>query len=146
MPKFSAKKPFQQEIYSRHVGEIKALLHALELRDSVIEGENRPPMDMYESEAAFILEFDLPGFELSDISITIQGATLLLDGRRSCGNEEKNRRFICLERGHGIFHHAVTMPGNFKAEAVSAEYRRGVLRVTCPKQVEQKVSIKEIVD
>jgi HSP20 family protein len=146
MPRFSTKKPFQQEIYSRHIGEIKTLLHALELRDAVIEGENRPLMDMYETDHAFMLEFDLPGFDLADISLTIHGSTLVLDARRHYRQEEESPRFICLERGHGIFHHAIVLPGNFNSARVSAEYRRGVLRVTCPKQADHKVPIKEIID
>lgn len=146
MPRYTGGKPFQQEIFSRHVGEIRSLLHALELRDALDEGENRPLMDMYETRDEIVLEFDLPGFELADISVTIRGTTVVLDARRPCGPVAENSRFICLERSHGTFHHAVALPCSIDPTTLSAEYRRGVLRVICPKIDDRQVVIKEIQD
>lgn len=146
MPRFSGKKPFQEEIFSRHVGEIRTLLHALELRDALVEGENRPLMDMYETAHSIVMEFDLPGFDLSDITLTVRGSAVVLDARRTCRQDAEKPRFICIERSHGLFHHAVAVPGSFDPSALTAEYRRGVLRVICPKTEERQVPIKEILD
>lgn len=142
MPRYSGRKPFQQEIFSRHVGEIRNLLHALELRDTFEEDDNRPRVDVYEAAGEIVVEFDLPGVEPANISLTICGATLVLEAskpREQCGGS-----FICIERSHGRFHHAVHMPVQVEAAAVRAEYRRGVLRVVCPKARERRVPIKEI--
>lgn len=146
MSRFSGKKPFHQEIFSRHIGEIRSLLHALELRDSHDEHENRPLVDMYETRNEIVLEFDLPGFRVEDISLTVCGLTLVLEAQRPREQAEAEARFLCLERSHGSFHHAVHIPCNFDPGAISAEYRRGVLLVTCPKINDRKVPIKEIVD
>lgn len=146
MPRFSGKKPFQQEIFSRHVGEIRNLLHALELRDILDEGENRPLMDMYETAGTIVLEFDLPGFKRQDITLTIRGMTLVLSAQRPREKAEEDVRFVCIERSHGTFHHAVHIPVSIDACSITAEYRRGVLRVTCQKNGDQQVQIKEIVD
>lgn len=141
MPRFSGRKPFTQEIVSRHVGEMRSLLHALELRDSFEESETRPKMDMYETSGDIVIEFDLPGFTLDTISLKLNGLTLILD---ACKPREQNEgKFICVERSHGRFHHAVHIPGNVDPGAIRAEYRRGVLRVTCPKSCERLVPIKE---
>lgn len=142
MPRFSGRKLFTQEIFDRHVGEMRSLLHSLELRDSFEDNETRPKMDMYETCRDIILEFDLPGFSLDGISLKMNGLTLVLE---ACKPREQNEgKFICVERWHGRFHHAVHIPGNFDPGAVRAEYRRGVLRVICPKSCEQLVPIKEI--
>ena len=146
MSRFSGKKPFHQEIFSRHVGEMRSLLHALELHDSGEEGENRPLLDIYENTEEFVLEFDLPGFRLEDISLAVRGMTLVLDALRPREQAEADGRFICLERSHGRFHQVVRLSGNFNPETIRAEYRRGVLRVTCPKIQDLNVPIKEIVD
>jgi HSP20 family protein len=146
MSRFSGKKPYQQEIFSRHVDEMRSLLHALELRDVGDEGENRPLMDVYENSHEIVLEFDLPGFRLDDITLSVCGMTLVLDAHRPREQSEANVRFICLERSHGRFHHVVHVPGSFNPEAIVAEYRRGVLRVTCPKISDRNVPIKEILD
>jgi len=146
MSRFSGKKPFHQEIFSRHVGEMRSLLHALELYDADEEGVNRPLMDMYENSDEIVLEFDLPGFRLEDISLAVRGMTLVLDAQLPREQARAEARFICLERSHGRFHHAVHIPSSFNPEAILAEYRRGVLRVICPKISDRNVPIKEILD
>jgi HSP20 family protein len=146
MPRFSGKKPFHHEIFSRHLGEIRNLLHALELRDAFDDGENRPMLDMYETSETIVLEFDLPGFRLEDISLTVRGVTLVLDAQRPREKTEDQVRFVCVERSHGCFHHAVHIPVSVDPCTIAAEYRRGVLRVTCRKNGDQQVPIKEILD
>ncbi len=143
MTRFSGKKPFQHEIFSRHIGEIRNLLHTLELREDSDGHENRPLVDIYETDGSIILEFELPGFRVEDISLTVNGMALVLEAFRP---KEQTGQLVCLERGHGRFHHAVNLPCNFDACSLSAVYRRGVLRVTCPIITDRKVSIKEIVD
>lgn len=121
---------------------MRNMLHALELRDLFEDNETRPKMDMYETCEDIIIEFDLPGFILEAISLKMEGLTLILD---ACKPREANDgKFICVERSHGRFHHAVHIPGNIDAAAIRAEYRRGVLRVICPKMSERLVPIKEI--
>jgi len=146
MSRFSGKKPFHQEIISRHIDEIRCLLHALELRDVDAEHGIRPLVDMYETCNEIVLEFDLPGFRIEDIRLTVCGLTLVLEAQRPREQAEAQACFLCLERSHGRFHHAVHIPCSFDPGSVSAEYRRGVLRVTCPKINDRKVPIKEIVD
>ncbi len=142
MPKYTGRKPLQQEIFNRHVGEIRNLLHVLELRDAFEEDENRPKMDMYETGQEIIIEFDLPGFSLDEISLKMCGLTMVLEASRP--REQNEGKFICVERSHGRFHHAVPVPGNIDPCGVRAEYRLGVLRVICPKCGERLVPIKEI--
>jgi HSP20 family protein len=146
MSRFSGKKPFHQEIFSRHIGEIRSLLHALELRDIHDEHENRPLVDMYETSSEIVLEFDLPGFRSEEINLSVCGLSLVLEAQRPREQAEALGRFVCLERSHGYFHHAVHIPCSFDPGSIVAEYRRGVLRVTCPKINDRKVPIKEIVD
>ena len=142
MPHFSGRKPFTQEIFNRHVAEMRSLLHALELRDSFEDNETRPKMDMYETCHDIVIEFDLPGFTLDAISLKMNGVTLILEACKP--REQCEGKFICVERGYGLFHHAVLIPGNVDLCAISAEYRRGVLRVVCPKSCERLVPIKEM--
>ena len=142
MPRYSGRKPFAQEIFSRHVGEMLSLLHALELRDPFEDNEMCPKTDMYETCRDIIIEFDLPGFTLDAISLKMNGMTLVLDACKP--REQYEGKFLCVERSHGRFHHAVHIPGNVDPGAIRAEYRRGVLRVICPKSCERLVPITEL--
>lgn len=142
MPRYSGKKPHHREILSRQVGEIKSLLHVLEMRDDLDESENRPRMDMYETDAEIVLEFDLPGFRLEDISLNVCGITLTLDAYKP--REQVEGRFVCMERSFGHFQYEVQIPGNINMCSINAEYRLGVLRVRCPKTCGIQIPIKEI--
>ena len=144
MTRFSGRKSYHREIFSRQVGEIRSLLHALEMRDGLDDTQNRPLIDIYETGDGIILEFDLPGFNLADISLRISGFTLVLEALKS--REQTEGCFICMERSYGHFHHAVHIPGNIDSRAITAQYRRGVLRVVCPKISDRQVPIKEIND
>lgn len=141
MPRFSGRKPYHREIFSRHVDEIKSLLHALEMRDE-LEETNRPLMDIYENGEGIVLEFDLPGFRLEDICLKVNGLTLVLEAQKP--REVVDGSLICMERCYGSFHHAVHIPGNIDPCSITATYRLGVLKVMCPKSSDRVVPIKEI--
>ena len=141
MPRFSGKKQYHQELISRQVGEIRTLLQVLETREGLDEAD-RPRMDMYESAEEVVLEFDLPGFRLEDISIRINGVTLVLEAHKP--REQVEGCFICMERSFGHFNYVVQLPGNFDPRQIAAEYRLGVLKVVCPKTGDLQVPIKEI--
>jgi HSP20 family protein len=142
MPRYSGKKPHHHEILSRQVGEIKSLLHVLEMRDEMDESDSRPRMDMYESETDIVLEFDLPGFRMENICLKVAGTTLTLDAHKP--REQVEGRFICMERVFGHFQYIVQIPGSVNVCAINAEYRLGVLRVKCPKTSGLQIPIKEI--
>ena len=142
MPRYSGKKPFHHELFNRHVGEMRNLLHVLEMREGLDEGENRPRVDMYESAEEIVLEFDLPGFAPSDIKLRISGVTLVLDACKQ--REQVDGAYICMERNFGHFGCAIQIPGTIDASRMTAEYRLGVLKVKCPKCGDRLVPIKEI--
>jgi len=142
MPRFSCKKPYHWEIFSRQVEEIRNMLHVLEMREGMDEAENRPRMDMFETGDEIVLEFDLPGFRVEEISLKLSGVTLFLEAQKP--REQIEGRFICLERRFGLFRYAVQIPVNISPGSITAEYRMGVLRVKCPKSDGMQVPIKEI--
>jgi len=142
MPRYSGKRPYHNEIFSRQVGEIRNILHALEMRDHLDETENRPRMDMYENDTEVVMEFDLPGFNADEIMLRLKGITLELEAYKP--REQEPGSFICMERHFGVFQYAVQIPCSIDACAIKAEYRLGVLKVICPKTEGIQIPIKEI--
>lgn len=135
-------KPYYLEIFSRQAGEIRSLLHVLEMRDRLDDAENRPRMDMYESADEVVLEFDLPGFRPEDISLRVSGISLILEAQKP--REQVEGCFICMERAFGPFSYVIQIPGTIDYRSLTAVYRLGVLRVVCPKIGDVQVPIKEI--
>jgi HSP20 family protein len=103
-----------------------------------------PPMDLVEAEDHFVLKADLPGLSEEDVSIEIQDGTLKISGERKAEHESREKGWYRIERSFGGFSRTLTLPDGVDAEAVSAEFDRGVLEVRIPKPEERKPRRVEI--
>src|SRR5262245_59420502 len=97
-----------------------------------------PPVNVFEDEAGFHVEADLPGLDLADLEITVTGPNQLkLKGERKSVVPEKavaHRQ----ERSFGAFVRTVTLPTPVDADKVEARFEHGVLHVTLPKHEQAK--------
>jgi HSP20 family protein len=103
-----------------------------------------PPMDLVETDTAFVLKADLPGLSESDVNIEFEDNVLTISGERKTEHEERQAGFYRVERSFGSFRRALTLPEGVDPEAVKATFENGVLEVTVPKpaqQVPRKVQI-----
>lgn len=91
-----------------------------------------PAVDLYEAPDRFVVSAELPGLTRDDITIEVQQDTLNLRGVRPHA-ERQDARFHRVERGHGAFSRSFALPCPVDAEAITAEFRDGVLTVTVPK-------------
>jgi HSP20 family protein len=92
--------------------------------------------DVSYDELNYYVEVDLPGVSKEEISVDLIADTLLeIAGTRSRGLVE-GVRVVEGERRFGPFRKQVRLPaeGQIDAEAVTAAFRDGVLRVTLPKK------------
>lgn len=145
MPRPVGKKPFFSGQYNRHLDEMRSLLHALDHRfDSENEGDVSAAMDIYETEQTVVIEFDLPGLSPENISIMQRGIVLEVKVEKLPDNPCEQPRYLCLERHFGRMRRTVRLPDNTESSRIHAEYRRGVLRIICPKGRERRILIKEL--
>src|ERR671915_1593449 len=104
-----------------------------------------PPMDVVEAEDHFVLKADLPGLSEEDVSIEIQDGNLTISGQRKAEHESSEKGWYRIERSFGGFQRSLSLPEGIDADAVTANFDRGVLEVRIPKPEERKprrVSIK----
>jgi len=101
-------------------------------------------MDAYETETEVILEFDLPGLAPENISIVQLGMVMTISADKLPGPTEEQLRYLCLERHFGRMRRTVRLPDIVDPACLHAEYRRGTLRVICPKGREHRIDIKEL--
>jgi HSP20 family protein len=97
-----------------------------------------PAMDLSEADDHFVLRADLPGLGEDDVSIEIQDNTLTISGERKSEHEERKRGRYRVERSFGRFSRSLTLPEGVDADAISAEFEKGVLEVRIPKPEERK--------
>lgn len=95
--------------------------------------EEWPPLDLYETDAAFILEADLPGVQKEEVSVVIAGSDVVLRGSRRCAYLTTLGTVHCQERREGSFVRHLRLPAAVDPERIHIKFANGVLRVTLPK-------------
>ena len=94
-----------------------------------------PPVDLYETAAEFVLTAELPGLSREQIDIHAEDNRIVIRGARGA---EPAREILCeqyhrIERGHGRFSRAFSLPEPIDVERVAADLKDGVLTVSIPK-------------
>lgn len=99
-----------------------------------------PAADLYENEDAFVLEMELPGFDLDDIELTMERGVLTVAGSRSVqeSEETEGRTYHLRERSVDRFTRSYALPRSVNAEDIDASFAEGVLTVTLPKAPEAR--------
>ena len=97
-----------------------------------------PPVDIYEDEHKIALKIEVPGIDEKDIDVHIESNTLTVHGERKFEKEEKEENFRRVERQYGSFTRSFTLPGYVDPGQVSADYDKGVLKISLPKKAEAK--------
>jgi len=97
-----------------------------------------PPVDIYEDEHNITLKLEVPGIDEKDIDVRIENTTLTVHGERKIEKEEKEENFRRVERHYGSFTRSFTLPSSVDQAQISANYERGVLRISLAKKAEAK--------
>ena len=87
-------------------------------------------MNVFRKGDDFVIITEIPGVKKSDLDLQVKGRTLRLSGEKAATFPEKaavHRR----ERLQGRFDRAVTLPVEIDADGVKAEYRNGILVLSC---------------
>ena len=92
-----------------------------------------PPVDIYETDEAFVLKTELPGFTKDDVDIKIQGDQLILRGERKRETEAKEEQYHRIERAYGRFERAFWLPTTVDSEKIQATFKDGILELRLPK-------------
>ena len=96
-----------------------------------------PPMDLVETEGAYVLRADLPGVSEGDVSIEFDHDVLTISGERKSEHEESKNGYYRVERSSGSFRRSLSLPEGVDPEAVTATFDKGVLEVTVPKPAQR---------
>src|SRR5277367_6116619 len=106
--------------------------------ESLTTSSFAPAVDVYEDEHNVTLKVEIPGIDEKDIDIRLENTTLTVHGERKIEKEEKEENYRRVERHYGAFTRTFTLPTTVDSEKVSANYDKGVLKITLPKKAEAK--------
>ena len=108
-------------------------------------GQRTPSMktDIRETENAYILEADLPGFAREDIHAEIKDGYLTIRAEHKSENEDKNDKYLRRERSYGSFSRTFDLEG-IDADAITASFKDGVLSLELPKLRKQEEEARRV--
>ena len=94
-----------------------------------------PPVDLYETPTGFVLTAELPGLTRDQIEIHAEDTRVVIRGARAAGpdREISCEQYHRVERGHGRFSRAFSLPESIDVDAIVADLKDGILTVTIPK-------------
>jgi HSP20 family protein len=95
------------------------------------EGPWTPPVDIEETDDAWLIEADLPGVKRDDITVEMQGDELVVQGEI----KERERAGIIRRRTRkvGEFELRARIPGDVEEAGIDANVHGGVLTIRIPK-------------
>ena len=88
--------------------------------------------DIRESDKDFTIETELPGFDKSEIAVSLKEGVLTVHAEHKAEDKSGDEGFIRRERSTETVERRFEVSG-VDADAISAQYVNGVLRLTLPK-------------
>lgn len=103
------------------------------LTQQVLGTASRPaamPMDAWQEEDTFVVEFDLPGVSVDSVDLDVERNVLTVRAQRP--ERDPARETVVAERPRGVFTRQLFLGDNLDSERIQADYAAGVLRLTIP--------------
>ena len=93
-----------------------------------------PAADVYETDAEFVVEVEVPGYEEQELGIEVTDHQLTIKGERKETKEQKEKSFRLHERLEREFERRFELPAEADTKKVQAKFTKGVLEVHAPKR------------
>jgi len=100
-----------------------------------------PPVDIYETPTGFVLTAEVPGMSLAELDVKVVDDTLILRGAKRWERDVQGENFHRLESAYGKFERTFKLSQEIDAERITAELRRGLLRIVLPKRGGRRIEI-----
>lgn len=104
-----------------------------------------PPVDVYETESAVVVESPIPGVDADKIDIQIADGVMTIRGEDEKRSEVEEKNYYRKEVRHGSFSRTVAIPAAVDAERAEAVVENGILKITVPKktaEAKKTISVK----
>ncbi|MET8429048.1 HSP20 family small heat-shock protein [Nocardia sp. NPDC004860] len=88
------------------------------------------PMDAWRDGEEFFVEFDLPGIDPDSLDLDVERNVVTVKASRP--DLDPGRSMIAAERTRGVFSRQLFLGDNLDTDAIRADYRDGVLRLSIP--------------
>ncbi|MCR5153378.1 MAG: Hsp20/alpha crystallin family protein [Lachnospiraceae bacterium] len=100
--------------------------------------------DILESDNAFELQIDLPGYKKEDVTAKLDDGYLTVKAEKKENKEDKDKKlnFLRRERFYGSCSRSFYVGDDVTQEDIKAKFEDGILKITVPK-IEKKPEVEE---
>jgi HSP20 family protein len=111
-----------------------------------MRGTWMPAVEVSETNDAMLLTAELPGIDEKALKITIDNNVLTIAGEKEeeLTDAPPAKNYYVSERFYGAFHRSFALPRTVDMEHVTAEFDKGILRLTLPKLPQAKGKVIEV--
>ena len=101
-----------------------------DMLDTWTSSKKIPPVDIYETEEAYLIEAEVAGYEEESIKLHVEDHVLTLSSE---GVKEESKNAMVKEIYTPAFERSFSLPEDADEENVSAGYKNGILLISIPK-------------
>jgi HSP20 family protein len=107
-----------------------------------------PIVDFRETDNAYIMDMELPGYDEKNINVHVNGFNLTIaskqeDQKENKAGEDKDN-YLIKERRTNSFSHSFKLPENADTDTVNAAFKNGVLSLEIKKRAEAQKRVIQI--
>ena len=101
--------------------------------------EGQLAVDVYQTKDNVVIKAPIAGVKADDIDISVSDDVVTLRGERTDEKEVDREHYYVQECYWGAFSRSIILPTSTVAEKANAELKDGVLTITIPKVIQDKV-------
>lgn len=110
-----------------------------------LAGGMYPAVNVWDEGEHLIVEAEVPGLEMKDVEVLMQGAELTIRGERRLPTSDEGKRVVHRrERREGKFVRTIVLPIDIAVDRIEAKLSNGVLTITLPKAESAKARRIEV--
>jgi HSP20 family protein len=122
----------------RQMNDIQREMNRLFNDSSSQTGSRYPAINLWTNADNVMITAELPGYEKSDVDISLTGDLLRLHGSRKAPECKDDECFHRQERNFGVFDREIQLPFAINQEKVEAEFSNGILKISLPRAEQDK--------
>lgn len=103
-----------------------------------------PPVDMYETKDAVVVETPVAGIDPKHLEISIDNGMLSIKGTSERKTEVDDKNYYRKEVRHGTIYRQVALPAAVSESKTEASYENGILKIHMPKAGAKKAIKVEV--
>ncbi len=92
-----------------------------------------PAMNAKESEKAYHIDIELPGFNKDQIEVTVENNQLVVIANQKEESETTDKKWLKREIRTGHYERRINLPENIDNSGITAESKDGILSIVVPK-------------